>query len=221
MCAHLFENLLSFLTTNLFSCHNHPASTSTPKLNLFFFGTLVIFSIDTLAWVACSGLFEVDALLIYFKGLHSEFRKILGNLVCRPLYFTRVNLCLLLKPYVLLVVLVGHTNNVLGVISKTHHLAKLEISSFYSVYTDSGLWDTFVLALYDKAYRTTFVYTILPLSENTVIEKMGVKVFSELVQNKFFSFLKKNLTLGQILGNTSHAIVMLFTIIAYMLLCTV
>lgn len=63
------------------------------------------------------------------------------------------------------------------------------------------------------------VYTILPLSEHNVIEKMSFKVLGELVQNKVFSFFKKNFTLSHILYNIVYAITVTFVLTAYLIMC--
>jgi len=103
---------------------------------------------------------------------------------------------------------------------ETHREFFFSLAGYKSVYSDSGVWDTFLLVSFDKVYRVVFIYTILPLSENNIVEKMSVKISAELTQNKLFSILKKNLTLGHMLHNLVVSLGFIFFFIMYILGCT-
>jgi hypothetical protein len=181
-----------------------------------------LFGLEVWVWVATSASFERKLLSSYMGGFFfassTPLTWTLGgwrHLVSFSHYpstrFQLTNLAVLVATQL--------HSSAARLNSQSHREVYFEVAGFSSTYTDSGLWDTFLLVSFDRVYRSVLVYTILPLSEHNVIEKMSFKVLGELVQNKVFSFFKKNFTLSHILYNIVYAITVTFVLTAYLIMC--
>lgn len=103
----------------------------------------------------------------------------------------------------------------------SHGEACLSTNSFSATYCDSGVWDTFLLICFDRAFRSILIFSLLPLSENSLVEKMGVKLFREFTQADVCSVVKKNLALGMLLRGVAHCLTLAFIFLAYTCFLTV
>lgn len=92
------------------------------------------------------------------------------------------------------------------------------VNAFTATYADSGIWDTFLLISFDRAFRSVMIFSILPLSENNLVEKMSTKLSREFVQAEACSSVKKNLSLGAILRSIACCLALLFIFMAYVTL---
>jgi hypothetical protein len=71
---------------------------------------------------------------------------------------------------------------------------------------------------FDRVFRAVVVFSILPLSENNLVEKMSVKLFRELVQAEACSQVKKNIAIGVILRSVAYCLALIFIFIVYLAL---
>lgn len=71
----------------------------------------------------------------------------------------------------------------------------LDMREFENLFKDSGYWDYFLLAIYDYAFRVYIVYTLLIITDYSIVEKASWLLISALLQplNFFFFFEFKSL----------------------------
>lgn len=75
------------------------------------------------------------------------------------------------------------------------HVNELKLGKliYVSSFLDSGILDFFVLSLFDLLFRYVFVYSLLLLSEFSVVEKASWRFFSYLVSGiSKYSFFEIN-----------------------------
>lgn len=104
--------------------------------------------------------------------------------------------------------------------SISHQTATLHRNSFSSTYSDSGVWDTYLLVLFDRIFRSVLLFTLLPLTENNLVEKMSVKLFRELTRANVGATANKNLMFGGVLRSIACCLGLTFVVVTYMTLIT-
>ncbi len=70
--------------------------------------------------------------------------------------------------------------------------------------------------LFDRLFRLIFILSVVPLSENSVAERLSNKVNLELVSFELLSYVKKNFSLNLVLQSLASCLVLMLLFFTYL-----
>ncbi len=100
----------------------------------------------------------------------------------------------------------------------SHQTVLFYKNSFVSAYSDSGIWDTVLLISFDRFFRSVLLFTLLPLTENNLVEKMSIKLFRELTQVGVSTTANRNFALSGVLRGVVFCLSSTFIAVVYVAL---